>query len=54
LQDVGDRCFEEGLYEAARIIYAKIPNYSRLATTLIRLKQYVAAVEAARKDNNIR
>jgi clathrin heavy chain len=53
LQDVGDRCFDEELYEAARIIYSKIPNYSRLATTLIRLKQYVAAVEAARKDNNI-
>jgi clathrin heavy chain len=34
---VGDRCFEEGLYEAARIIFAHLPNYGRLASTLVKL-----------------
>ena len=43
------RCFEEGLYEAARVIYARIPNYGRLASTLVRLHQFQAAVDAARK-----
>ncbi len=43
------RCFEEGLYDAARIIYTRIPNYGRLASTLVRLHQFQAAVDAARK-----
>ncbi|PSC73488.1 clathrin heavy chain [Micractinium conductrix] len=54
LQAVGDRCFEEGLYEAARVIYARIPNYGRLASTLVRLHQFQAAVDAARKANSPR
>jgi clathrin heavy chain len=54
LQAVGDRCFEEGLYDAARIIYSRIPNYGRLASTLVRLHQFQAAVDAARKANSPR
>ncbi len=53
IQDVGDRCFEEGLYEAARILFSNNNNHSRLAATLVKLKQYAAAVEAARKDGAI-
>jgi clathrin heavy chain len=54
LQSVGDRCFEEGLFEAARVIYARIPNYGRLASTLVRLHQFQPAVDAARKANSPR
>jgi tetratricopeptide (TPR) repeat protein len=49
LQAVGDRAFGEGLYEAARVVYARIPNWGRLASTLVKLHQWQAAVDAARK-----
>ncbi len=53
-QSVGDRFFDEALYEAARIIFAHIPNYGRLASTLVRLHLFQPAVEAARKANSPR
>lgn len=37
------------MYEPARLIYARIPNYGRLASTLVRLHQFQPAVDAARK-----
>ena len=51
---MGDRFFDEALYEAARIIFAHIPNYGRLASTLVRLHLFQPAVEAARKANSPR
>jgi hypothetical protein len=53
-QAVGDRVFDEGLFEAARAIFAHIPNWGRLASTLVRLHQFQAAVDAARKANSPR
>lgn len=35
-----DRCFDEGLFEAARLLFAHIPNWGRLASTLVRLHRY--------------
>lgn len=52
LQSVGDRCFEEALYEAARILFAHIPNWGRLASTLVKLHRFQEAVDAARKANS--
>jgi hypothetical protein len=52
LQNVGDRCFDEALYEAARIIFAHMPNYGRLASTLVKLHRFQEAVDAARKANS--
>lgn len=52
LQAAGDRCFDLGYFDAARIIYGRIPNWGRLASTLVRLHQWQAAVDAARKANN--
>jgi Region in Clathrin and VPS len=49
---VADRLFDEGLYEAAKIIFQHIPNYGRLASTLVKLHQFQAAVDAARKANS--
>ncbi|CAI6011217.1 unnamed protein product [Closterium sp. NIES-65] len=54
LQSVGDRLFDEELYEAARIIFQHISNWGRLASTLVRLQQFQAAVDAARKANSAR
>lgn len=54
LQTVGDRAFDEGNFEAARIVYMSIPNWGRLASTLVRLHQWQAAVDAARKANSPR
>ena len=52
IQTVGDRCFDEGMYEAAKILFNNISNYARLASTLVRLHEYQAAVDAARKANS--
>ncbi|MED6187585.1 hypothetical protein PIB30_077852, partial [Stylosanthes scabra] len=52
LPHVGDRLFDEALYEAAKIIFAFISNWAKLAVTLVRLKQFQGAVDAARKANS--
>jgi len=54
VQDVGDRCFAEELFDAARILYSSINNHARLASTLIKLGQYGPALDAARKANSLR
>lgn len=54
LQSVGDRCFLDGNYEAARIVFQHIPNWGRLASTLVKLHQFQQAVDAARKANSPR
>lgn len=52
--DTGERCFEAGLYEAAKILFSNIDNYSRLASALVKLGEFTQAVEAARKANSMR
>lgn len=52
LQSVGDRLFDEALYEAAKIIFAFISNWAKLASTLVKLTQFQGAVDAARKANS--
>ena len=37
LQHVGDRCFEEGLFEAARTLYAAVGNNGKLGALSYRL-----------------
>jgi len=54
LQSVGDRCFEEGLFDAARIVFHHLPNWGRLASTLVKLHLFQQAVDAARKANSPR
>lgn len=54
LLNVGEKCFDETMYEAARIIFAHINNYSRLASALIKLGKYRDAVAAAGKANSIK
>lgn len=45
LQLCGDRCFDECLYEAARILYQKLPNWGRLASTFVKLHRFQVNVE---------
>ncbi|XP_006150487.1 clathrin heavy chain 2 [Tupaia chinensis] len=54
IQQVGDRCYEEGLYEAARLLYSSVSNFARLASTLVHLGDYQAAVDSSRKANSTR
>jgi len=54
IQDVAERCYAEGLYEAAKILFTSISNFARLATCLMHLDQHQAAVDAARKANSTR
>eukprot|EP00004_Rigifila_ramosa_P013327 TRINITY_DN293_c0_g1_i1.p1 TRINITY_DN293_c0_g1~~TRINITY_DN293_c0_g1_i1.p1 ORF type:complete len:1689 (+),score=479.53 TRINITY_DN293_c0_g1_i1:58-5067(+) len=54
IQGVGDRCFDEGLYQAAKILYNSISNYARLASALVHLGEFSNAVDAARKAGSTR
>eukprot|EP00730_Choanoeca_flexa_P006582 TRINITY_DN12179_c0_g1_i1.p1 TRINITY_DN12179_c0_g1~~TRINITY_DN12179_c0_g1_i1.p1 ORF type:complete len:1670 (+),score=638.03 TRINITY_DN12179_c0_g1_i1:88-5097(+) len=54
VQEVGDRCYDEQLWEAAKILYSSASNFARLSSTLVHLKEYQAAVDAARKANSTR
>ena len=48
----GDKAYTEGYHEAAKIFYTSISNWAKLATTLVHLEDYQAAVECARKANS--
>ncbi|NWH46936.1 CLH1 protein, partial [Fregata magnificens] len=54
IQQVGDRCYEEGMYEAAKLLYNNVSNFARLASTLVHLGEYQAAVDSGRKANSTR
>jgi clathrin heavy chain len=53
IQNIGDRCFSEGLYHAAKILFTNINNNSKLALCHIHLEEYRDAVAAATKANNV-
>jgi clathrin heavy chain len=50
----GDKAYEEGYHQAAKIFYTSISNWAKLATTLVHLEDYQAAVECARKANSVK
>ena len=50
-ETVGERCFSEGLYEAAKVMFTADSNWARLSSTLVKLLRYQEAVDAARKAN---
>ena len=51
LPRVGDRCFEDEMYEAARLIFVRLKNNAKIASCLIKLKKFGQALEAAKKAN---
>ncbi|KAG0245932.1 putative CHC1-clathrin heavy chain [Mortierella sp. GBAus27b] len=52
VQVIGDRCYEQKMYGAAKVLYQSISNWARLSTTLVHLGEYQAAVDGARKANS--
>merc|ERR1712096_176208 len=54
IQAVGDRCFDEELFEAAKLMFNSINNNAKLASCFVHLRQYREAVKAARKANSVR
>lgn len=52
LSVVAERCYEQGLYNAAKLLYNSVSNYTKLANTLVKLGEYQSAVDCARKANN--
>nr|XP_018914111.1 PREDICTED: clathrin heavy chain [Bemisia tabaci] len=54
IQKIGDRCFDDGMYEPAKLLYNNVSNFARLAITLVHLKEFQGAVESARKANSTR
>jgi clathrin heavy chain len=52
IQVVGDKCYDEGLFEAAKILFISVSNWARLASTLVHLGEYQAAVDGARKASS--
>uniref|UniRef100_G1SF26 Clathrin heavy chain n=1 Tax=Oryctolagus cuniculus TaxID=9986 RepID=G1SF26_RABIT len=54
IQQVGDRCYKEGMYEAAKLLYSSVSNFACLASTLVHLGEYQAAVDSSRKANSTR
>jgi clathrin heavy chain len=53
IQVIGDQCFSEGLYHAAKLLFISINNNSKLALCHIHLEEYREAVAAAVKANNV-
>ncbi|XP_065831614.1 clathrin heavy chain 1-like isoform X2 [Oscarella lobularis] len=54
IQQVGDRCYDEKMYEAAKILFNNISNFARLASAQVHLGEYQNAVDSARKANSTR
>ncbi|KAK5073440.1 Clathrin heavy chain [Lithohypha guttulata] len=50
----GDKAYEEGYHQAAKIFYTSISNWAKLATTLVHLGEYQAAVDCARRANSVK
>ena len=54
VESSGDKAYEEGYRRAAKIFFTSISNWAKLATTLVHLEEYQAAVECARKANSVK
>jgi clathrin heavy chain len=52
--ETGERCFDAGLYDAAKILFTNLGDNGRLAAALVRLGDFQSAVEAAKKDGGMR
>ena len=49
---MADRCFDNKMYEAAKLLYNNVSNFARLAITLVHLGEYQGAVDSSRKANS--
>ncbi|RZF40357.1 hypothetical protein LSTR_LSTR008787 [Laodelphax striatellus] len=51
LMKLGERCFNNSMFEAAKIFFDNIPNFAALASTCVCLNEFEEAVINARKAN---
>ncbi|KAH9582085.1 hypothetical protein LSM04_004601 [Trypanosoma melophagium] len=49
IQNVADKCFEDGLYDSARVLYTIASDFPKLALTFVRMNNLQGAVDAAQK-----
>eukprot|EP00177_Eucheuma_denticulatum_P003509 GFKZ01006348.1.p1 GENE.GFKZ01006348.1~~GFKZ01006348.1.p1 ORF type:complete len:1728 (+),score=282.49 GFKZ01006348.1:317-5500(+) len=54
LEEVGDRCADDQMYAAAKLLFSAVNNYGKLAPVLVHLGDFQGAVEAARKADRVR
>lgn len=54
LEEAGDRCADDELYAAAKLLFSAVNNYGKLAPVLVHLGDFQGAVEAARKADRVR
>uniref|UniRef100_A0A2K5CGZ9 Clathrin heavy chain linker core motif domain-containing protein n=1 Tax=Aotus nancymaae TaxID=37293 RepID=A0A2K5CGZ9_AOTNA len=52
IHQVGDCCYDEKMYGAAKLLYNNVSNFGCLASTLVHLGEYQASVDGARKANS--
>lgn len=52
VQEIGNRCHDMHMFEASRILFNHVSNFSSLASTLSNMKNFQEAVEVARKANS--
>lgn len=45
IQRIGDRCYDDGMYEPAKLLYNNVSNFARLAITLVHLKGIHLAIQ---------
>ncbi|OMJ15847.1 Clathrin heavy chain 1 [Smittium culicis] len=50
---VGERCYKEKLFKAAKILFSSVSSWAQLASTLVMLEEYRSAVECCKKANSI-
>ena len=50
---IGERCFGEGMFEAARLLFININNNAKLALCYVALERFREAVDAAQKAHSI-
>eukprot|EP00607_Mallomonas_marina_P003718 CAMPEP_0182427698 /NCGR_PEP_ID=MMETSP1167-20130531/18991_1 /TAXON_ID=2988 /ORGANISM="Mallomonas Sp, Strain CCMP3275" /LENGTH=1652 /DNA_ID=CAMNT_0024610121 /DNA_START=314 /DNA_END=5272 /DNA_ORIENTATION=+ len=53
IDSTGERCYDEGLFEAAKLLFININNNAKLALCYVNLEQFREAVDAATKANAI-
>jgi len=53
LDEAGDRCLALELFPAAKLLFSATNDYGRLAAVLVKLRDFAAAVESARKADRI-
>ena len=50
---IGERCYEEKMFEAAKLLFQNINNNAKLALCYVNLEQYREAVDAATKAHSV-